>query len=146
MTVAIRSCERIAAAPPVVWAAIEHLESHTDWMADAVRIEPRTTVRQGVGATFSCDTRVGPLRTRDVLVVTAWVPGQLLAIEHTGVVRGEGRFALAAAGAGTEFCWDETLRFPWWMGGPAGERLARPVLRRVWRANLRRLRERVELR
>jgi hypothetical protein len=42
------------------------------------------------------------------------------------------------------FCWEEVLRFPWWMGGPLGERLAKPVLGHVWRTNLRRLQAIVE--
>jgi hypothetical protein len=42
------------------------------------------------------------------------------------------------------FTWSETLQFPWWMGGAAGARVARPVLAAVWRRNLRRLRTRVE--
>ena len=144
MTVTTRCCETIAAPAPTVWAAIERIETHVEWMADAVRIIPLGALREGVGATFACETRVGPLRTRDRLVVTDWAPGERLAVEHTGAVRGEGRFGLRAVGDRTEFCWDETLCFPWWIGGPVGERLARPVLRRVWRGNLRRLRERVE--
>ena len=144
MTVTTRCCEPIAASPPAVWAAIEHIESHVEWMADAVRIVPVGAARQGIGAEFSCETRVGPLRTMDRLVVTQWSPGERMAVAHVGAVRGEGTFALRAVGGGTEFCWDETLRFPWWMGGPIGERLARPALRRVWRQNLRRLRARVE--
>jgi hypothetical protein len=144
MTVTTRCCETIAAPAPAVWAAIERIETHVEWMADAVRIVPIGAAREGVGAAFSCETRVGPLRTHDRLVVTEWVPGRLLAVAHTGAVRGEGRFTLRAVIDGTEFCWDETLRFPWWMGGSIGERLARPVLRRGWRADLGRLRERVE--
>jgi hypothetical protein len=144
VTIRTRCCETIAAPTETVWAAIEHLETHVEWMADAVRIVPLGARHGGVGAAFSCETRLGPLRTRDRLVVTDWVPGRLLGVAHTGAVRGEGAFGLRALGDGTEFCWDETLVFPWWMGGAVGERLAGPLLRRVWRGNLRRLRARVE--
>jgi hypothetical protein len=44
----------------------------------------------------------------------------------------------------TEFCWEETLTFPWWLGRAAGERFGRPVLKRIWEGNLRRLKARVE--
>ena len=50
------------------------------------------------------------------------------------------RFTLAPIPNGTTFCWREVLTFPWWMGGPVGELAAKPVLERVWRANLARLR------
>jgi hypothetical protein len=39
----------------------------------------------------------------------------------------------------TRVTWDERLRFPWWLGGPVAGLVAAPVLRRVWRGNLRRL-------
>jgi hypothetical protein len=67
-----------------------------------------------------------------------------MGIDHLGAVKGSARFTLAAHGAGTRFCWVEQLRFPWWMGGPIGERAAKPVLGRVWRGNLERLRAVVE--
>jgi len=113
-------------------------------MADAGRVEPAGRTRQGVGATFTCVTRVGPLRNHDVLVVTGWDPGRRLTIEHPGRVRGVGRFELAGAGTGTASCWDEPLHCSWWRGGGAGERLARAVLRRVGREKLARRRRRVE--
>jgi hypothetical protein len=51
-----------------------------------------------------------------------------------------------AGGASTEFCWEERLTFPWWLGSAAGERFGRPVLQRIWEGNLRRLKAKVETR
>jgi Polyketide cyclase / dehydrase and lipid transport len=147
VTVALRLCETIGVPPDVLWAAMEDIESHTEWMADAVAITFRTEQRAGVGTEFECLTRVGPLTTTDVMTVTEWRPGAVMSIEHRGVVTGIGRFTLTARPGGlTELCWDEQLRYPWWMGGPAGEQVSRPIFRRLWQANLARLRAKAESR
>ena len=144
MSLGLDLCTDIARSPAEVWAAIEPIETHVEWMADAERITFRSAQHTGVGTEFECLTKVGLLRTTDVMTVTEWEPGQTMGIEHRGVVTGTGRFTLTATGSGTRFCWRETLRFPWWMGGPAGEFAARGLLGRVWRGNLERLRALIE--
>ena len=136
----------IAAAPEAVWAHLEDIASHTEWMADAVAIEFLTDQRQGAGTRFACRTRVGPLQTTDLMEITEWSPPSRMGVRHTGAVSGEGHFELASESAGhaTRMVWREGLRFPWWLGGPLGALGARPVLRRVWRGNLERLKARVE--
>lgn len=141
MTMRIKICTTIAAAPERVWDVVESIEHHTDWMVDARRIDFVSSARRGVGTEFDCVTRVGPFRTRDRMTVTEWDPRRAMGIEHRGVVTGRGRFTIKGRKGGTRFCWTERLKFPWWMGGFAGEQLARPVLRRVWRGNLERLRQ-----
>jgi hypothetical protein len=134
-------CTSIAVPPAALWAVLEPIERHVDWMADAERIDLRAGPTRGVGTTFECRTRVGPFRTTDVMRVVEWEPGVAMGIVHEGVVTGAGRFTLTPAAPGTtRFCWTETLHFPWWMGGRLGELAGRPVLRFVWRHNLRRLR------
>lgn len=135
----IHICRDLPAPPARVWADVSRIATHTTWMADAEAIRFRTARHEGVGVTFECRTRVGPLRTTDVMRVTEWEPERVLGIEHRGAVRGVGRFTLEPAGDGTRFCWEEDLRFPWWMGGGIGAFLARPVLARIWRRNLERL-------
>jgi uncharacterized protein YndB with AHSA1/START domain len=145
VTVEIRLCETIGVPPDVVWAAIEDIETHTEWMADAVAITFRTDRRTGVGTEFECLTRVGPFTTTDVMIVTEWRPGVVMGIEHRGMVTGRGRFTLHPLPGGlTELCWDEQLRYSWRMGGPVGERASRPIFTRIWRANLDRLRRKAE--
>ncbi len=144
MTVHLHLCESFDAAPQRVWADIEHLETHAEWMADAEELRFLGTQRAGVGTRLENTTHVGPFHTKDVLRVTEWEPGASMAIEHVGAVVGTGRFTLTAEASGTRFCWDEVLRFPWWLGGVIGERVAKPLLLRIWRKNLRTLKARVE--
>jgi len=143
---AIRVSETIAAPPERVWAQIKDISSHTQWMDDAVAIRFTSDAQSGVGATFDCDTKVGPFELTDRMEVTAWDPPHTMGIRHVGVVTGSGRFLLEAidGGAATRFTWDEELSFPLWMGGSAGGRAASPLLRRVWRKNLANLKALVE--
>jgi len=99
----------------------------------------------GVGTKMNVPTRIGPLRTTDVMTVVEWVEGRLIAVEHVGAVSGKGRFEISPSGSGTELRWSEILEFPWWLGGAVGAWLARPVLRRVWSRNLQALKERLEI-
>lgn len=123
-----------------VWDELQQIERHTMWMADAVRITFLGDRRRGVGARFVCTTRVGPIRLDDEMEVLLWDPLEAMGIRHHGVVTGEGSFRLRAAHErSTEMTWEEDLRFPWWLAGPFGARVARPVLARIWAGNLHRL-------
>ena len=136
----------IAAPVEAVWAAVEDISSHVRWMEDAVAIRFTSPTRSGVGAAFDCDTKVGPFRLTDRMVVTEWDPPRIMGIRHAGVVTGSGRFVLTATatGASTTFAWEEDLVFPVWMGAAVGGAAAAPLLRRVWRRNLRNLKTLVE--
>ena len=140
----IRVTTTIDAAPDVVWAQICDIGSHVRWMEDAVAIRFTSPGRAGVGAAFDCDTKLGPLRLTDRMVVTEWDPPKALGIRHAGVVTGTGRFVLFAVGSGTRFAWEEDLVIPAWMGGGLGAAAAAPLLRRVWRRNLGNLKLLVE--
>jgi hypothetical protein len=79
------------------------------------------------------------------MAVTEWEPTHVMGIEHHGIVTGRGRFTLQRRPRGrTRFTWTEQLVFPWWMGGVLGTVVAQPVLRAVWRRNLRRLKTQIE--
>ena len=141
----IRVSTVIDAPPGRVWDDVKDIASHVDWMHDAVAIRFTSRQRQGVGTTFDCDTRVGPIRLTDQMEVVEWTPGRALGIRHVGVVTGEGRFVLRPRRGGrTRFSWEERLRFPWWMGGPVGSVVGGHVLRLIWKRNLANLKRRVE--
>jgi len=140
MTVEIAVSAVLEATPEEVWAALEHIETHVEWMADAESIRFVSSARKGVGAEFECTTRIGPIRLVDVMSVTEWHPGAAMGVAHRGVVKGQGRFVLEGLGCGqTQLSWRERLAFPWWLGGVFGEFVAKPILERIWRGNLRRL-------
>ena len=138
----------IAASPRKVWSQLEDVASHVEWMDDAVAIRFTSSQRRGVGTTFVCDTKVGPLSLADQMEVTEWQPGKAMAIRHVGLVTGQGRFELRRrrAGRATRMVWSEKLQFPWWMAGPIGGVFAKPILRRIWRRDLDNLKRIVESR
>lgn len=140
----IRVRTTIPARPATVWDDVADLASHVEWMADAESITFTSPSRSGVGTTFDCATRIGPVRLTDRMEVTEWLPGRSIGVRHVGLVTGSGRFTLRSArfGRATRFAWEEELRFPWWLGGPVGGIGGGLVLRLVWRRNLRRLRRR----
>jgi carbon monoxide dehydrogenase subunit G len=135
----------IAAPPDAVWAVLEPIEHHVEWMRDAESIRFTGATTRGVGTTFDCVTKLGPVRLTDRMAVTEWEPAHAMGIRHEGAVKGTGRFTFATAGRDhTRFTWTEALRFPWWLAGPVGAAIAAPILRAVWRRNLRGLKTIVE--
>ena len=143
----IRVATEIDATPTAVWEVVEPIERHVDWMADAVAIRFTGDSTRGVGTSFECDTKVGPITLTDVMTVTEWEPGRRMGVEHVGVVTGTGVFELEPIDLGrrTRFTWTEDLRFPWYLGGRIGEIVGgRAVMKQIWKRNLRRLKAIVE--
>lgn len=139
----IRIATDLAAPPERVWADVQDISSHVEWMADATAIRFLSSQTEGVGTRFECDTRIGPFKLTDVMEITEWEPGKVMGVRHTGVVTGTGRFTLKRLRGGrTRFQWRERLVYPIWLGGPVGAFLSKPVLRWVWRRNLARLADR----
>jgi hypothetical protein len=131
------------ASPSEVWADVQDIASHPQWMADAVGIRFLGQQTSGVGTRFECATKIGPFRLTDVMEITEWSPGKAMGVTHTGLVTGTGRFTLKSARGGrTRFQWRETLRFPLWMGGPIGAFVSKPLLTWVWRRSMRKLQQR----
>jgi len=128
-----------------VWTEVRDIASHVEWMQDAVEIEFIGERREGVGVRFRCRTKVGPFSLTDVMEVVSWVENHQMGVRHVGLVEGTGEFTLREFATNrTEFQWQEDLLFPWYLGGSIGGFVARPVLRKVWRGNLRRLKARLE--
>jgi len=114
-------------------------------MKDAERIVFTSGQTRGVGTTMDVKTRVGPLRTIDVVEVTDWVEGESIEIAHNGLVEGRGRLEVLPDQGTSVVTWTEELLFPWWVGGGLAAMVARPFLTRIWLANLERLAARVSV-
>jgi uncharacterized protein YndB with AHSA1/START domain len=144
----IRVSVEIDAPVQTVWDVVEPVERHVDWMADAVAIRFISSQTRGVGTEFFCDTKVGPINLVDKMTITAWEPGRVMGVRHTGVVTGTGEFTLEPTqSGGTLFTWTEKLVFPWWLGGPLGALIGgQVVMKAIWRRNLRVLKKLVESR
>lgn len=112
----------IDAPAAFVWSDVEDITSHVDWMQDAV----------------------GPFKLTDVMEITEWEDARRMGVRHQGIVGGTGVFSLTPSGSATVFSWVEELDFPWYLAGPLGASVARPVLKAIWRGNLRRLKKRIE--
>ena len=141
--VTIRVSIVVPASPSVVWEDLRHIDRHVEWMSDAESIRFLTDDTEGVGTRFECVTRLGPVRLTDRMEVTDWRDREAMGIRHDGVVSGVGQFRLTplttpTGVTHTRFEWNETLRFPWWMGGAIGAVVARRLLSAVWTRNLRR--------
>jgi carbon monoxide dehydrogenase subunit G len=135
----IRSSVDIKAPRRQVWTEISDLASHSTWMADAADIEFLTPVRRGIGTRMRVSTRIGPLRTEDIIEVVRWEEGSAIGIRHSGAVGGAGELRVSPVAGATRVIWSEELSFPGSLGGLVGEAVAATVLRRVWRRNLLRL-------
>lgn len=127
-----------------VWRELADLATHAEWMTDAESIEFVGDSRRGVGTVMRVETRVGPLRTTDVMEVTEWREHEAIGVVHRGIVTGSGRFQLTSLPGGTRLEWSERLSFPWWLGGAITAGAARPILRRIWHRNLTALQRRIQ--
>jgi len=141
--VAITVSTELDAPPGVVWEDLRNIRSHVEWMHDAESIWVTSRDSEGVGTTFDCQTKVGPIRINDQMEITEWIDESRMGVRHDGLVMGEGAFSLSELpGQRSHFSWDEELSFPWWLGGPVGEPFGSVVLQMIWKRNLANLRAR----
>jgi hypothetical protein len=96
-------------SPSVVWEELRHIERHVNWMMDATTIDFDSAQREGVGTSFRCTTKVGPITLLDAMTITTWVEKTVMGVEHRGVIGGRGIFTLSPRGTGTLLAWRENL-------------------------------------
>jgi uncharacterized protein YndB with AHSA1/START domain len=135
---------RIPREPGIVWPYLVDWERLNRWMLEVRSIRVTGTLREGVGVEAEATLRIAGITTRDPIRVTRWEPSKVLELLHLGWVKGTGHMELTPADSGTLLLWRESLVPPWGWLGAVGLRLTAPVMRRVFRRDLRALRELVE--
>lgn len=125
--------------PQVVWELITNWEHQDDWMLEASDFVVTSEHRTGVGVEAEATIRIGGIKTRDRVRVTGWEPPKRLVIEHLGWVKGHGELHLTP-GIGsptTHIYWREELHPPLGLIGWLGMHAFKPVMKRMFRRDLR---------
>ena len=142
----VRVGQTIDASPADVWPFVADINSHALWQVDVRAIRFTSANTRGVGATYECATRLGPIRMRIPMEVVEWTEGKAVAVHYEGSLSGGGRISLKRRGRGrrTRVRWAANIRLPWWLGGPVGALATVQLLRLVWRANFKNLERAVQ--
>jgi hypothetical protein len=153
--VAIVVAATMPGPPDLVWELITDWERQGDWMLEARDFVVTSAHRVGVGVEAEATVRIARITTRDRVRITGWDPPRRLSLEHVGWVSGTGDLILIPVGASeTTVVWREAFCAPR-LGPPEGAvarlgpvglgRLGllafRPLLRRIFRRDLRMLAE-----
>ena len=142
MSKTIKVSTTINAPIKTVWNEVSRLENHTNWMNDAEKIDFLSENNSGMGTEMKVLTKIGPIKLYDYMTVTNWVVEKSIAVDHIGIVTGKGEFKLEEIDENnTKFNWEETLKFPIYLGGIIGEFFGAPILKLIWRKNLKNLKE-----
>ena len=114
----------------------------TAQLIDAEKIDFLSENNSGMGTEMKVLTKIGPIKLYDYMTVTNWVVEKSIAVDHIGIVTGKGEFKLEEIDENnTKFNWEETLKFPIYLGGVIGEFFGAPILKLIWRKNLKNLKE-----
>ena len=129
----------------VVWDEVKIMENHVNWMEDAVKIDILSQNNSGLNTKMNVLTKVGPISLNDIITVTEWKEKESIGVIHEGIVTGKGVFYLTKVDENTtKFKWVETLKFPFYLGGPVGEVFGGLILKLIWKKNLKNLKEIIE--
>lgn len=128
----------IEAAPEVVWKLVTDWERQGDWMLEARDFVVTSETREGIGVSALATVRIAGISTRDEIRVVEWEPSGRLSIEHLGWVTGRGDFHLTPLPGGRTFMsWTERLKPPLGLLGALGLTALAPVMRRIFKRDLR---------
>jgi hypothetical protein len=128
----------------VVWPYLVDWERLDRWMEEIADVRVTSEHREGVGVEAEATVRIGGIATHDRIRVARWEPPYVLEIVHLGWVRGTGTMELSKTGTGSLLFWRESLVPPWGPVGRLGMRLFLPLLLRIFRRDLARLKELIE--
>ena len=136
--VVVEMAQTVPGPPDVVWELITDWEHQGDWMLEARDFAVTSAPREGIGVTARATVTIGGITTTDEIRVTRWEPNKRLAIEHLGWVSGSGSFHLTRLGPQkTHVFWTEELHPPLGALGALGLTILKPLMRRLFKRDLR---------
>jgi uncharacterized protein YndB with AHSA1/START domain len=127
-----------------VWAYIADIERQPEWMREMKDVRLVTPGPVGPGTRGEATVRIAGIAVTDPVTVDVFEPPRRFGIRHDGLFGGDGLIALVpvASGAETAVHWAEHLVPP--VFPHLGAVLQRPVLSRIFQADLDRMRDIVE--
>jgi uncharacterized protein YndB with AHSA1/START domain len=136
--VVLEMAHTLPGPPEVVWRLITDWEHQDDWMLEASDFVVLSEVREGVGVEAEATIKIGGIKTRDKVRVTAWEPKKRLGIAHEGWVSGSGEIFLTKLGGDrTHLFWREELFPPLGFAGALGITAFKPIMHRIFQRDLR---------
>ena len=136
--VVLEMSETMPGPPEVVWHLITDWEHQDDWMLEASDFVVLSDFREGVGMEAEATVKIGGIKTRDKVRVTAWEPGKRLGIAHEGWVSGSGDMFLTKLGGDrTHLYWREELYPPLGFAGALGISAFKPIMYRIFKRDLK---------
>ena len=136
--VVLEMAETLPGPPDIVWELITDWEHQGDWMLEASDFVVTSEQREGIGVEAEATITIGGITTRDKVRVVGWEPPRRLAIEHLGWVSGRGEIYLTPLGRDrTHLFWREELEPPVGLLGAVGITAFKPVMRRIFKRDLR---------
>ncbi|HEY0493410.1 MAG TPA: SRPBCC family protein [Candidatus Dormibacteraeota bacterium] len=129
-----------------VWSYMVDWEGLHRWMSELSSLRITSTQREGVGVEGLARVRIGGVTTTDKIRVTDWDPPVHLTIAHLGWVSGSGAMVCEETARGTVFTWTERLQPPLGPAGWIGMQILRPLIKRTFVADVRRLKALAEFR
>ena len=136
--VVLEMAETLPGPPDIVWELITDWEHQGDWMLEASDFVVTSEQHEGIGVEAEATITIGGITTRDKVRVVGWEPPRRLAIEHLGWVSGRGEIYLTPLGRDrTHLFWREELEPPVGLLGAVGITAFKPVMRRIFKRDLR---------
>jgi uncharacterized membrane protein len=140
----IRTTVEVAASIERVWEVLADIERQPTWMTEMKAVTVETPPPTGVGTRGSATVRILGVGVTDPVEVEVHEPPRRFGIRHLGRFTGAGLLTLTPrpGGHSTIVHWEERLAppvFPY-----LGAFVAKPILARVFQADLERLRAIVE--
>jgi hypothetical protein len=127
-----------------VWAYLADIERQPEWMREMKEVRLVTPGPVGAGARGEATVRIAGVAVTDPVTVEVFDPPRRFGIRHEGLFGGGGLISLVPLGSGTDTAvhWEERLVPP--ILPYLGTVLQRPVLSRIFQADMDRMRDIVE--